>query len=144
MEGVVGPQSLAFGRRLVDLDLRRLYGAYVLAVHRQGEQFDRGFDQVRLRVGDTVLVEAPSESMARMFERREFVNLSQPSERPYRRGKAPLAILAGAVVMLLAAVEVMPVAALALIAAGGAVAFGCLGSDEAYDAGTWGSLELDI
>src|SRR3546814_3926662 len=130
MEGGGGPPALAFGRRRVDLDLRLLYGAYVLAVHRQGEQFDRGFDQVRLRVGDTVLVEAPPESMARMFERREFVNLSQPSERPYRRGKAPLAILAVAVVMLLAAVEVMPIAALALIAAAGAIAFGCLDSDE--------------
>src|SRR3546814_20355594 len=114
MEGVVGPQSLAFGRRLVDLDLRRLYGAYVLAVHRQGEQFDRGFDQVRLRVGDTVLVEAPPESMARMFARREFVHLSQPSERPYTPRNAPLALLAVAVALLLCAVEGMPLPALAL------------------------------
>src|SRR3546814_7294412 len=80
--------------------------------------------------------------MARMFERREFVNLSQPSERPYRRGKAPLAILAVAVVMLLAAVEVMPIAALALIAAAVAIAFGCLDSDEAYDAVRWDILML--
>src|SRR3546814_5437887 len=29
LEGVVGPQSLVFGRRLVELALRRLYGAYV-------------------------------------------------------------------------------------------------------------------
>src|SRR3546814_8551759 len=131
MGGVVGPQSLAFGRRLVDLDLRRLYGAYVLAVHRQGEQFDRGFDQVRLRVGDTVLVEAPPESMARMFERREFVNLSQPSERPYSRGNAPLAIMAVAVVMLLAAVEVMAIAALAHVPAAAGLASRGRASDVA-------------
>jgi len=142
MEGVVGPQSHAFGRRLVDLDLRRLYGAYVLAVHRQGEQFDGGFDQVRLRVGDTVLVEAPPESMARMFERREFVNLSQPTERPYRRDKAPLAVLAVLAVMVLAAFEVMPIAALALIAAAVVVAFRCLDSGEAYDAVHWDILML--
>src|SRR3546814_8369841 len=44
--------------------------------------------------------------------------------------------------MLLAAVEVMPIAALALIAAAVAIAFGCLDSDEAYDAVRWDILML--
>src|SRR3546814_18270082 len=51
MEGVVGPQSLAFGRRPVDLDLRRLYGAYLLAVPRQGPPFDTGVAPGRRGVG---------------------------------------------------------------------------------------------
>lgn len=142
MEGVVGPQSHACGLRLVDLDLRRLYGAYVLAVHRQGEHLESEFDQVRLQVGDTVLVEAPPASLARMFERREFVNLSQPTARPLRRNKAPIAIGAIAAVMLIAAFEILPIAAVALIAAALVVALGCIESEEAYAAVHWNILML--
>jgi len=142
LEGVVGPQSHALGLRLVDLDLRRLYGAYVLAVHRQGEHMEGNFDAIRLRIGDTVLVEGPPESMARMFTRREFVNLSQPTERPLRRNKAPIAVAAVLGVMALAAFDVLPIAALALIAAAAVVTLGCLESDEAYAAVHWSILML--
>lgn len=142
MEGVVGPYSHANGHRLADLDLWRLYGAYVLAIHRQGEHLEGNFDQIRLRVGDTVLVEASPESLARMFERREFVNLSQPTERPFRRNRAPVAIAAVVAVMALAALEVLPIAALAMMAAAAVVALGCLDSDEAYAAVHWDILML--
>ncbi|MGH6660692.1 MAG: SLC13 family permease, partial [Rhodospirillales bacterium] len=54
MEGVVGPQSRLAGRRVVDLGFRRLYGAYVLAIHRQGESLGDNFEALRLKMGDTV------------------------------------------------------------------------------------------
>lgn len=142
MEGVVGPGSHALGLRLVDLDLQRLYGAYVLAIHRHGEHVEENFDQIRLRIGDTVLIEGPPASMARMFERREFVNLTQPTERPFRRGKAPIALAAVLCVVVLAALEVLPIAALALIAAAAVVGLGCLDSDDAYNAVHWDILML--
>jgi len=142
MEGVVGPQSHAAGLRLVDLDLSRLYGAYVLAIHRHGEHLDGDFDRSRLRVGDTVLIEGPPESMARLFERQEFINLSRPDERPYRRDRAPIAVVAVIAVMALAAFEVLPIAALALMAAAAVIALGCLDSDEAYGAVQWNILML--
>ena len=60
MEGIVGPHSRFVGYRLADLNLRRQYSVYILAVHRQGENLGGNFDQVRLAFGDTILLEGPA------------------------------------------------------------------------------------
>jgi di/tricarboxylate transporter len=142
MEGVVGPNSRLAGRRIADLGFRRLYGAYILAVHRQGRSLGRDFDSLRLQMGDTLLLEGPAKSMRRLFEYQELVNLVQPSEKPVRRAKAPIAIGAVLLVMALAALEVLPIAALALIAAVAVIAFGCLEAEEAYASIRWNILML--
>jgi di/tricarboxylate transporter len=142
MEGVVGPQSRVVGRRISELGLRRMYGAYILAVHRQGENIGNDFEQARLKIGDTVLIEATPANFRRLFDNQELINLSQPSERPFRRNKAPIAILAVFLVMALAAFEVLPIAALAIIAATAVVALGCLEPDEAYSSIRWNILML--
>ena len=142
MEGVVGPQSRALGRRVADLNLRRLYGAYILAIHRHGETLAGSFDDVRLRMGDTLLLEGSPESMQQLFDYRELVNLSQPAGRPFRRDKAPIAIAAVVLVVGLAAFEVLPIAGLAIMAATGVVALRCLDPDDAYGAIQWNILML--
>lgn len=142
MEGVVGPQSRFLRRQVADLNLRRLYGAYILAIHRRGAGLSGNFDDVYLQMGDTILLEGTAESMKRLFENQELVNLTQPSERPLRRRKAPIAVAAILSVMSLAAFEVLPIAALALIAATAVVAFRCLDTDEAYASIRWNILML--
>jgi len=142
MEGVVGPQSRFLGRRVADLNLRRLYGAYILAIHRRGEEVAGNFDALRLQMGDTLLLEGSAESLKQLFDYRELVNLTHPSERPLRRGKAPIAIAAVLLVMGLSAFEVLPIAALALIAAAAVVALRCLDAEEAYGSIRWSILML--
>jgi di/tricarboxylate transporter len=142
MEGIVGPQSRLAGYRIADLNFRRLYGTYILAVHRQGENLHSNFDGVRLAFGDTLLLEGPPEGLRRLFDRRVLVNLTEPSERPFRRNKAPIAIGAVLLVMVLAALEVLPIAALAIIAATAVIVLGCLTADEAYGAIQWRILFL--
>ncbi|GAB4373773.1 MAG: SLC13 family permease [Kiloniellaceae bacterium] len=142
MEGVLGPQSRFLSRRVADLNLRRLYGAYILAIHRRGEGLSGNFDDVRLRMGDTLLLEGSAESMKRLFDYKELVNLTHPTARPLRRDKAPIAVLAVLLVMGLSAVEILPIAALALIAATAVVALRCLDPDEAYGAVRWNILML--
>ncbi|GAB4392241.1 MAG: SLC13 family permease [Kiloniellaceae bacterium] len=142
MEGVVGPQSRFIGRRLADMNLRRLFGAYILAVHRQGAELPDDTADVKLRMGDTLLLEGSPESMKQLFDYKELINLSHPSGRPFRRDKAPIVILAALAVMGLSALEVLPIAALALMAATGVVALRCLDAAEAYAAIRWNLLML--
>lgn len=142
MEGIVGPHSRLIGRRRAELNFRRLYGAYILAVHRQGENLSQKFDEIRLQMGDTILLEGPPQSMRRLFDYRELVNLVQPSEKPVRRAKARIATTAVLLVMVLAAFDVLPIAALALMAATAVVAFGCLETEEAYGSIRWNILML--
>lgn len=142
MEGIVGPQSRFLGRRAADLNLRRLYGAYILAIHRRGAGLTGSFDDVSLQMGDTLLLEGSPESMKQLFDYQELVNLSQPTERPFRRDKAPIAIAAVLLVMGLAAFEVLPIAALAVMAATAIVALRCVDPEEAYGSVRWNILML--
>lgn len=142
MEGIVGPRSRLIGYRLSELNFRRLYGVYILAAHRQGQELRGGFDEIRLAFGDTLLLEGPPDGLRRLFERRVLVNLSQPGQRPFRRDKAPTALGAVVALMTLAALEILPIAALAIIAATAVVALGCLTAEEAYEAIQWRILLL--
>ena len=142
MEGIVGPLSELVGQRIADLNLRRQYGTYILAIHRQRELLQGNFDELGLGFGDTLLLEGPPEGLKRLFDQQDLVNLTHPAERPFRRGKARLAIVLVAAMMGLATFEVLPIAALALIAATAAVALGCVDIDEAYKAIQWRILML--
>jgi di/tricarboxylate transporter len=142
MEGVVGPQSRLIGNRIADLNFRRRYGVYILAVHRQGGELHQNFDELRLAFGDVLLLEGPPEGLTRLFESRALVNLNQPHERPFRRDKAPIAIAAILSVMGLAAFDLMPIEALAIIAATAVVALRCITPEEAYEAIQWRILML--
>ena len=142
MEGIVGPRSRLAGYRIADLNFRRLYGVYIIAVHRRGADLRSNFDQVRLEFGDTLLLEGPAEGLQRLFERRVLVNLTEPAERPLRRSKAPIALAAVAGVITLSALEIMPIEAAAIVAAVVVVATGCLTADEAYASIHWNILFL--
>lgn len=80
--------------------------------------------------------------MKRLFDYQELVNLSHPTERPFRRDKAPIAIAAVLLVMGLAAFEVLPIAALAVMAATAIVALRCIDPEEAYASVRWNILML--
>jgi di/tricarboxylate transporter len=142
MEGIVGPHSRFVGYRLADLNLRRQYSVYILAVHRQGENLGGNFDQVRLAFGDTILLEGPAEGLKRLFEQGALVSLTEPAEQPMRRELGWLAIGALLAVIVLATFEVLPISGLALIAAVVVVIGGCLDPDEAYGAIRWPLLML--
>lgn len=142
MEGVIGPNSRLVGRRLAGLGLARLYGVYVLAIHRRGENMAAQINELRFDVGDTVLLEGPPRGMREMFDEGLLNNLTESSDRAIRRDKAPVAIAAVLMVMGLAAIELMPIAGLALIAATAVVAFGCLDHQEAYRSIQWDILML--
>jgi di/tricarboxylate transporter len=142
MEGIVGPHSRFVGYRLADLNLRRQYSVYILAVHRQGENLGGNFDQVRLAFGDTILLEGPPDGLKRLFEQGALVSLSEPTEQPLRRNLGWLAVTALVAVVVLATFEVLPISALALTAAVVVIVGGCLDADEAYGSLRWPLLML--
>ncbi len=142
MEGIIGPHSRFVGYRLADLNLRRQYSVYILAIHRQGENLGGNFDQVRLAFGDTILLEGPPEGLKRLFEQGALVSLSEPTEQPLRRHLGWLALSALVGVLVLASFEVLPISALALIASVVVIVGGCLDADEAYSSLRWPMLML--
>lgn len=142
MEASVGPKSHLVGRALRELRLRRKYGVYVLAVHRQDRNISNRIDELRLQFADTLLVEGPPEGIRQLMEDGGIINLSTPSARAIRRSKAPIAIATICAVMGLGALEVMPIAGLAIIGAVMVLMTRCVDPEEAFEAIDWRILFL--
>jgi di/tricarboxylate transporter len=142
MEASVGQNSYLRGRPLGDLQLRRRYGVYVMAVHRNDRNISDRIDDVRLRFADTLLLEGPAQGIQRLVEDGGIVNLSTPQDRPVRREKAPIAIATILGVMILAALGVMEIAGLAVIGAVIVMMTRCVNPEEAFDAIDWRILFL--
>jgi len=137
VEGIVGPRSSFVAHRLSEFNLRRRYGVYIVAVHRHGENLRGKFEDVRLEVGDTVLLEGPAEGVRRLVASGDLMNLTQPEHNPVRRDKAWIAVAAVLAVVLLSAGDVLPIAGLALIAAVVVVVAGCLPHADLYRSIDW-------
>ncbi|MDT8319147.1 MAG: SLC13 family permease [Xanthomonadales bacterium] len=142
MEASIGYRSSLIGYTLSQLSLRRRYGVYVLAVHRQDRNLSLNFENLRLEFADTLLMEGPAEGIKRLLDDGEVINLSHPQERAVRRSKAPIALATILGVMGLAALNVMPIAGLAVIGAVIVMITGCVDADEAFDAIDWRILFL--
>ena len=137
VEGIVGPRSGFVGHRLAEFNLRRRYGVYIIAVHRQGVNLRDRFEEVRLEVGDTLLLEGPADGIRRLVASGDLINLTQPEHRPMRRDKAWIAVAAVAGVVLLSAGDVLPIVALALVAAILVVVLGCVPHADLYKSIDW-------
>jgi di/tricarboxylate transporter len=134
VEGIVGPRSAFLGRTLADIDFTRRYGAYVLAIHREDENFQENLDQLQLAYGDVLLLDGAPDGVKRLFDAGNLINLTEPQERPLRRNKAPIALLSVFSVMGFAAFNVLPIEALAIIAAAVVILTRCVDVEEAYKA----------
>ncbi|MDX1379733.1 MAG: SLC13 family permease [Xanthomonadales bacterium] len=141
-EAIVGPEARIIGMSVADLNLERRFGVYVLGVHRHKKRLKRGFQHLRLQVGDMLLLQGTTRSLAQLYNNRSFVNVSVPAARPLQRAKAPIAIISILAVVALAALNVMPIAPLAVIFATITVLTRCLSSGEAYEAIQWPVIML--
>ncbi len=132
VEVLITPGARMVGRTLGNLRLRRRYGVYPLAVHRRNQNIGSQLDNLTVRVGDTLLLEGDPADIQRLAADMDLVDVSQPSERAYRRAKAPIAIAAMAGIVALAAFDVAPILVLAVIAVAVVLLTGCIDAEEAF------------
>ena len=139
VEAVVAPHRSTAGERIVDLSLGRRYGVRVLGAHRHRHIPGSDLESVKLRPADKLLLEGPPDNFDALTEDADLVSVSRPSGRPYRRGKAPIALLALIAVVVLSAFNVMDIGILAMLAVAGILVLRCIDSEEA-----WGSIDGSI
>ncbi len=132
VEVLITPGCRMVGRSLGSMRLRRRYGVYPLAVHRRSQNIGRQLDDIIVRVGDTLLLEGRPEDIQRLASDMEMVDVSHPTARAYRRGKAPLAFIALIAMVALAAFGVAPIFALAIVAVAFVLLTRCIDADEAF------------
>lgn len=132
VEVLITPGCHMVGRSLGSMRLRRRYGVYPLAVHRKNQNIGRQLDDLVVQVGDTLLLEGAPADIQRLASDMEVVDISEPSERAYRRGHAPIVVGVLATVVVLAAFNVAPIMILAMMGVGVVLLTRCIDADEAF------------
>jgi di/tricarboxylate transporter len=139
VEAVVAPQKASSGERIADLPLGRRFGVRVLGAHRHRHVAGPDLENVRLRPADKLLLEGSAEGFDALADEADLVSVTRPSGRAFRRRKAPLAVLALAAVVVLAALAKLDIGVLALLAVAAILMLRCIDSDEA-----WGSVDASV
>jgi len=142
VEVVVLPNASITGASLAGARFRQRYDATVLAVRRSGRLQNRALSTLRLRGGDTLLVQATEEAIGQLSTNRNFVVTREIATPDFRAEKTPVALGIVAAVVLLAAVDLLPIA---IAAMGGMVIMvltGCLRPGEIYEAVDWNVIFL--
>ena len=129
-EIVVVEGSTIEGSTLKQLQFIDRYQLVVLALHRAGEELvslssGKGMGDVRLRAGDVLLVQGSAEQIANLRRDDQFLVLDATADLPHSK-KSPTAILIMAVVILVAAFGVLPIAISAVVGVLAMIATRCL------------------
>ena len=144
-EVILPPRSSLVGKTLVDVQFGSRYKLTVLGINRPETTESLDLKETVLRFGDSLLVQGPwSAILALRRRRRDFVVMGAPEDMvtASARGKAPIALLILAGMLVAMITGLLPVAAASMLAALLMILSGCLKIDEAYEAIDWKSIVL--
>jgi di/tricarboxylate transporter len=131
VEVLITPGCLMVGRSLGQMRLRRRYGVYPLAVHRRNQNIGRQLDDLVVQVGDTLLLEGAPADIQRLAADMDMVDVSHPSDRPFRRKHAPIVVAVLIAVVIGAALNIAPIQYLAFVGVGIVMLTRAIDGDEA-------------
>jgi di/tricarboxylate transporter len=139
-EAVVGQASSLVGKTLRDVSFRGRYQAAVVAIHRAGQRVDAKLGDVRLRLGDTLLVLSDPGFRDRWRDRGDFLVIARlGGSPPGVTRKAPLVGLVALAIVGVAGAGLLPILQAALLGAIALVLLGAITPGEAKSA-----LDLDV
>lgn len=139
IEVTVAPTHPFIGRPLAEIPLLNRLNVRLLGIEREGHSPGPDLAGVRLRAGDRLLILAGAAAQVDIRANPHLVGLSPLRARTFRRDKTPIAVLAFAGAVVLAALEVTDITRAALVAVGIVLATRCIDPDEA-----WGSIDGNV
>lgn len=135
----IGPAHPAIGKRLSDLPFLSRLPVRILGVARWWHRAGPDLPTMRLRAGDELLIAAGPKARSALRSNVNLAEVGGEIERPFRRSKAPVAILTLAGVVGLSALGVAPISVLSLLGVGVVLLTGCIAPEEA-----WASIDGNV
>jgi len=133
----LSPMSTLEGRSLKDIDFRRRYGSFVLAVNRAGESIREKVAMIPLKRWDTLLVFGPRPRVEALMESEDFASLEERDLRLHLSPRWWIGALIVPVVVLLAASGLMSILEASILGAVAMIASGALKIQQAYKSINW-------
>jgi len=142
VEATLAPNTHMEGRTLQQVHFRDNYGFHALAIWRRGEIVTRSLRDLPLQFGDALLLRGPEHRLGALREGDDFLLLESVERPPLRRTKAPIAVGAMALVLILVMTAGVPIATAMVLGALVMVLTGCLTMEEAYAHIDWRTVFL--
>ena len=137
VEALVAPNSSLLGHTLREIDFRRRYGAFVLAIRHAEETLHERLERTPLAFGDTLLVVTTAERLEELRRTEELIVTSQLDVRLRRQRFWWLPLVLVPAIMVLAATGVMEILTGVLVSAALLLALGVIAPRESYRAVDW-------
>ncbi|MDP7114595.1 MAG: SLC13 family permease, partial [Myxococcota bacterium] len=142
VEVTLAPRSRVEGKTLAEISFRENYGLQVLAIWRKGKPVHRALARRRLRFGDALLVQGSRRKIRLLGADPDYSVLSPSAQQVRRTKRAPVAVGALVVMILMVVTGFQPIHVAAFTAATLVVLFGAIRMEEAYRAVEWKAVFL--
>ena len=141
IEAVVSNTCPVLGQTIRESKFRTRYNAVVVAAARNGDRLMEKIGDIRLRAGDTLLLETYSSFVSERRISRDFYLISSVlNSEPIRYERSLYAFALTIVMVLLAAIGWMSMLQAAVLAAVGMLVFGCCSPSQAIRSIDWSVL----
>jgi len=137
VEVMISPNSQLAGKSLLDLDFRRRYGTFVLAVKHQRKLLRKKIAHIILRHFDTLLIFGPKTRTEALKKDPNFIVLDELDMTLHKIKFWWIALAVIPLVVILAAAKIMPIMVASLLGAILLVAIGVVTPQEAYKSINW-------
>jgi di/tricarboxylate transporter len=138
----LSPSSSLVDSTLKDIDFRRRFGCFVLALSRTGELIRDKLARVPLRQWDTLLVFGPRARVEALYATEDFVALGERDVKLHLSRRWWLSMATMVLVVVLAALGVMPIVKAALLGAAVLLVSRSLSPQQCYRAIDWSVIFL--
>ncbi len=135
-EIAVYPGSALNRARLANTRFHEKKELDVVAIHRAGKAISAmpsGIQDVRLRIGDVLLVQGSAEAISDLKTQSDLMMLDATRDLP-RRSKAPMSLLVMAAVIALATTRMLPLSIVGALGVAAMLLCGCLNWKDVRDA----------
>ena len=140
IEVILLPGSPLIGRMLKGLQFRDQYGVQVLAINHHGQTLTRKMSQIRLQMGDVLLLQGDRARIAALEKRDTFRILSFVDEKQPNKRRAPLALAIFGGTLVLATLNFLSLPVTMLLGVLLVLATRCITPEEAYSKIEWKAL----
>lgn len=135
VEMVLAPRSDLAGKSLRELEFRQRFGLTVVAIWRAGRPRRTRLADLPLEYGDALLLHGPRERIRLLRQDPNLIALDEPLAP--RRSRAPVALAAAGLLIVLGTTGAVPLSLAAMLAAGVVVIGGCVTAEESFGSVDW-------
>jgi len=137
VECLLTDKSDLTGRSLMQINFRRKFGGFVLAIRREGEILRKKIAHIILRTFDTLLVYGSRQNISRIAESDGFIVLDEIDSQLKKHRLWWLGIVVILAVVLLSAIGLLPILTGTIVGVTILLIFRVLAPNEAYNSIHW-------